>query len=221
MKEKIRLALVAKYKSQGFSSEAIDAMLAYLEKRVTAEDQIDAAVDEVGGIFTGFQKEVDRRANQFKSDAEKWQESQKGKGGDPNKGGDPAKPANEPTPPADVPEWMKPFMTTVTNLVNEVSSLKAGKVGETRKSQVEKALENVSETYRKGKLGDFDRMNFKDDDDFNSYLEGVKTDSAEFVQTETNAGLSKAGKPIMATGGVQQKQATDAELDSAMSNFSI
>lgn len=215
MKEKIRLALVKKYKDLGFSDKAIDAVLAFLETTVTAEDQIDAAVDGVEGILKGFQGEATRWAQTAVANAKKEQvDPNKTGGGDPNK-------KEEPVGGADTPEWAKGLLTSVKTLSDTVATLQAEKIGGTRKSQVEKALENVSETYRKGKLNDFDRMNFKDDEDFNSYLEGVKTDSADFVQTETNAGLSKAGKPIMATGGVQTKQATDAELDSAMSNFSI
>ncbi len=171
---------------------------------------IDARLDEVNGNFSfeDMARHDDRQRQPAKPDPAPQPKT-----------ADPA-PANEPDD-KDTPSWAKGLLGKIETLTNEVTTLKAGKVGDTRRQQLEKAMENVNENYRNGKLKDFARMQFKDDEEFNTYLEEVKTDSAEFVQTETNAGLSKAGKPIVGTGGVQGKTATDKELDDAMSNISI
>jgi hypothetical protein len=51
MREQIRLALINKYKSLGYSQKAINAVLDYLEKSVKEETEIEEAVSGVGPIL--------------------------------------------------------------------------------------------------------------------------------------------------------------------------
>lgn len=214
MKEKLLAALKAKYKSLGFSDKAINGVLGYLEKTVTEEDKIDEAVDGVEDLLKAFQAEVDSRVS-------KAVETAKAKpAGDPQKKeGDDPKQDNPANPPADTPEWAKGLLTTVQTLTQEINTLKSGKTADTRKSQLEEALKDSSDAFKNTTLKAFGRMQFKDDEEFNAYLEEVKTDSADFVQTEANNGLSQSKPPVKSNGGnskVATKEEAKTIVDSIM-----
>ncbi|MBN8821281.1 MULTISPECIES: hypothetical protein [unclassified Spirosoma] len=212
MKEKLLAALKAKYKSLGFSDKAIAGVLGYLEKTVTEEDKIDEAVDGVEDLLKAFQAEVDSRVSTAVAKAKAPAgDPQKKEGNDPN----PDTPAN---PPADAPEWAKGLLTTVQTLAQEVSTLKSGKTADTRKSQLEDALKDSSDAFKKITLKNFDLMNFDTDEKFNAFLESVKEDSADFVQTEANNGLSQS-KPPVKSNGSNTKTASKEEIDRLVKNI--
>ncbi|AUD00943.1 hypothetical protein [Spirosoma pollinicola] len=205
MKEKIRLALVNKYKNLGFSDKAIDGILAYLETSVTSEDQIDAAVTAVEGMLKAFQAEADRRATEAAAKAKE-------------KPADPPAPAPAPAPvPDDTPAWAKALIEQNNTLSAKIAAIEMGKSADTRKSQLETALKDAPDKFKNMILKNFGLMKFDKDEDFTSFLEGVKTDSAEFIQEEANTSLSLNRRPIVASSTATGKTATDQELDSAMS----
>lgn len=72
MKTKIAKALKTKYASKGLSDKALDGVAAFLEKTVTEESQIDAAISEasVEALLNVYQSEADALRNQ-KAQAEK------------------------------------------------------------------------------------------------------------------------------------------------------
>ena len=94
------------------------------------------------------------------------------------------------------------------------------KVTNTRKEALLKTLEGLPETFRELKLESFEGKSFKDDDEFNSFIEKTKTQSAGFVQEESNAGLGN-DKPAGGKGGNAGavKLASDTELDAVMENL--
>lgn len=99
-------------------------------------------------------------------------------------------------------KMLRQALEGITALTAEVANIKGEKVATTRKSQYEKALEGVSDSVKAGLLEDFDLLNFKDDEQFNGWLE-KKTESAKgFIQDEANSGLGNDrpaggnGKPV-------------------------
>lgn len=93
----------------------------------------------------------------------------------------------------DMPSWAK-------KLMEEVTSLKEGKKADTRKEKVEKLLENVPEKVKKSYLREFSRAQFKDDEDFESWIEEITPD-IEDAQEDAGASGGSSGKPKGGGGG--------------------
>lgn len=210
MKDKILAALREKYKSKGFSEEALQKIAAYLEKTVTEEGQVDASVSGVEDLLTGFQGEIDKRVATALAKPK-------------DKPADPPKPTDDPAKPADdTPAWLKTLNETVTNLANEVTSLKQGKTIESRRSQLETALKDAPEAFKTTTLRAFDRgITIKDDADFDTYLGEIKTDAAAAIQSAADSGLNAMGQPRKSAGGDTTKPASKEELDSAMKSIPV
>lgn len=215
MKDKILAKLKEKYKSLGFSDKAIDAVASYLEQSVKEESQIDESVNAAEPVLKAFQSDADRRVTDAVKAAEK-----KGGQTDPAKpeGGDPKK-EEPPTPPADTPDWAKNLLTQFSALTQEVTALKSGKTADTRKQALETALKDSTDTFKTMTLKAFNRMKFESDDEFNEYLEEVKTDAANAKQAEADNGLGKMGKPIVPGGGDPNKPASKEEVDSVVNKI--
>lgn len=214
MKDKLLAAIRLMYKNMGYSDKAIDAVATYLETTVTEEAQVDASVKNVEGMLKAFQSEIDGRVQTAVAKA-------KAPAPDPAKPeGDP-KPADPtpPTPPADAPEWAKGLISGFNTLQSELKAIKEGKSADTRKSQLETALKDVADTFKAPALKAFARMSFKDDEEFGTYLEEIKTDSAAFVQNEANQGLGRSGRPIQAAGGGSTKAISKEEADAIVKRF--
>lgn len=103
-----------------------------------------------------------------------------------------------------------------------IASFGKEKVTTTRREQYAKALEGTSDAFKAKALKDFDRMNFKDDEDFTSYLTDATEDAKVFVQEAANGGLG-FDRPGGGAGGANDKkgEASQAELDEAFKNFKI
>jgi hypothetical protein len=118
-------------------------------------------------------------------------------------------------------KMLRQALAGITALTAEVATIKSEKVGNTRREQYAKALEGTSEAYKTAALKDFDRLSFKDDDDYAEWL-GEKSESAKvFAQEETNNGLG-GERPVGGTGGGNAsnvKLASDTELDAVMENL--
>lgn len=193
MKEKILAALKAKYKSLGFSDKAIESVLAYLETTVTAEDQIDGAVNGVEALLKAFQGEIDSRVTSAVQKATKKDD------GNPS-GGDPKKDE----PKEDVPAWAK-------TLLEKVQALETGNSVNTRKQALEAKLKDVSPTVKDKILKDFNRMTFATDEDFNTYLTETETDVQALEQSAADKGLGQQSQPYTA-GTPKTEKAIDADI---------
>lgn len=79
-----------------------------------------------------------------------------------------------------------------------ITSIAAEKVAETRKGLFVAALDKakVEGARRDMFLKNFDRLTFKDDDDFNSFITEQETQFAAIAQEEADKGLLNGDKPI-------------------------
>lgn len=80
----------------------------------------------------------------------------------------------------------------VTALQGDVTALKSGKTTNIRRAKVEKLLANTGK-FGERKLKSFPRLSFKDDDDFEDYLDDLKEEIEEVNQERANDGLEKLG----------------------------
>lgn len=226
MSLKIKIAARLKVKAAGvnLSQKRIDAIVTRAEKGLTDESDdaaIDANLDTINEL-TPF-KEIGalddhERAKEAKDKADK----------EAKRLADIAagKKPDDVELPADTPEWAKAFMKSQKDeaeaLKAEIASIKGEKVTSTRREQFIKSMEGTSQEYQAKELKRFDRITFKDDEDFKTFLEDTKDDHAGAVQEEANGGLG-GDRPAGSGVSTETKkgEASQAEMDAAFKNFKL
>lgn len=199
LKAKIKSRLKAKYSGVNLSTKRIDAIADRLSKKLTdesEESEIDQVLEDANEVypFADIAKDDDRiRTLESKKPADPKEDS------DP----DPADP--KPTDLAAI------VQAAIAPLVQEVATLKAGKIGDTRKSQLEAKLKDSSEKFKGTVLKAFTRMNFETDEDFEAYLVEVEEDAKGFAQSEADEGLGGVGQPLV-PGASATTKSIDAEI---------
>lgn len=208
MKEKIKARLKAKFSGVNLSQKRQDAIADKLAKKLTdesAETEIDEALDDLNEIyaFSDMAKSDDRTRTE---DAKKKADEAAAK----------AKEDKTPEPGADAPAWAKTLIETNNKLTERLNSLESGKTTESRRSQLEAKLKDAPEKLKTTYLKQFDRMNFKDDEDFTGFLTEVETGVNELVQDFSNSGLKGFGAPKTAGGKTPGKEASKEEIKSVV-----
>jgi len=197
MKEKLLALLQSKF--AGVRKDGLNQLATIMALTVTTDEEATSAVDKlteqsVGQFVTDWRKDVDSeisKANKTYEEGLKKKYDFKEKG-NPN----PSAPPSELTPEAIasiVQKAIEPF-------ASELNSIKTTKMVETRKQLLAKELEGLDEGFRTPYLNAFDRMNFKDDEDFNTHISNVKTEVAKIQQSLIDKGLSQQSKPIFGSG---------------------
>ncbi len=91
-------------------------------------------------------------------------------------------------------KMLKDISDKVNGMGNEITALKAGNVANSRKTKVQKLVKGTG-TFGKRILREFDRMSFKDEDDFDEYLDGIKDDLETENKERKERGLDALGNP--------------------------
>lgn len=198
MKEKILLALKAKYKNLGFSDATFDTVAAYLAASVTEEDQIDNSLAGVETLLKSFQSDTERRIAAAKKEKEKKDEEQK------------TNPETKVEPSVD-----NAVLEMLKEMKAEITSLKAGKTTETRKGQLEAILKDAPESVKSKILKDFSRMNFADDAAFDEYKTETETDLSGLIQDFADKGLSGSPQPVF---GQTSKTGVSTDTEAYIAN---
>ncbi|WP_131535467.1 hypothetical protein [Pedobacter nototheniae] len=205
-----------KAKHKNVPKSILDKAADFLEKGVTEETQVEDTVENAEDLVTGFatlfQSEGDRRAA----------DALKGVKPDANKGNEDKDP-NTPEPGKDdkeTPAWAKALIESNKTLTDRLAAIEQGKTVDLRKQALETKLQGVDEKFSKQTMKNFSRMKFDTDEDFNSFLEEVETDAADYGQNLSDKSLSQQTKPKSAnikTG----KEASEADISAAIGNMSI
>lgn len=192
MKQKIVARIKEKYKGINLSAKRIDAIAAKLEAKITNEDEIDAALDNVNDItpFADMARDDDRMRdleNKAKKPGAKKPETSPDDDNDETEGSA-KKPADE------VPEWAK-------GLISTVNSLATGRTQETMRSKLEKQLTDIPKSF-------YQRWALPEkEEDLEAFIEDVRTEYSEFKQEANNTDLS--GMPKPGTGTATTPTAAD------------
>lgn len=192
MKTKILDALKPKF--EGVSDAILERIATKLAKTVKTEDDVTTAVEGVT-----FQQVLesygDSRATEAAKTAVKNYETQhKLKDGkkvddvEPNDEGAKKKGDDD----KDVPEWAKEFIEANKRLTEELATLRGEKISVARKTALGEVIKGLPAELQSRYEKDFSRLNFKDDDDFNSWLEDTKTD-VEGINVKMSAYSSPFG----------------------------
>jgi hypothetical protein len=202
MKQKILEALKAKF--VGVSDTILSRIAEKSARTVTTEDAVQAAVDAVT-FQQVIDSESDRRATEATQTAvinyEKKHSIKEGKpvtGGGQGTQTEPSGPTASEQGGELATQIAAAIKTAVTPLMQEIETLKSGKEADTRKQQLNAVLEGVSDKFRGRIEKNFDRLNFKDEEDFNTWISEIKTeadeDSAETTAQGAVFGLPKVGQ---------------------------
>ena len=200
MKEKLLALLQTKF--AGVRKDGLNQLATVMALTVTTDEEATSAVDKlteqsVGQFVTDWRKDVDSeisKANKTYEDGlrKKYDFKEKGNPNPPTTSTE----LNAEAIAAIVQKAIEPF-------ASELNSIKTNKVVETRKQLLAKELEGLDEGFRTPYLSAFDRMNFKDDDDFNAHLTNVKAEVAKIQQSLIDKGLSQQSKPMFGSGSAK------------------
>lgn len=208
---KILILNALKAKFIGVSENILNRIADKLAKTVTKEDDVAAAVEAVT-FQQVIDSESDRRATEASQTAvtnyEKRHSLKEGKpvtGGEQGKENEPGG-GNQVELPEDTPVWAKVMVTqnqelAKTNkiLADRLASLEGDKVTSSRRQQLEAVIGTASDKFKTRITKNYERMNFSDDEDYNAWLEEIKTeaeeDAADATATGAVFGRPKFGQP--------------------------
>lgn len=110
-------------------------------------------------------------------------------------------------------DLLKQFKEAISSVINPLSErlavIENGKVTASRKSQLEEVLKDTGSLAAVTMQG-FDRMKFENEEEFETYLSGVKSSVQQFNQEKANNDLSNNSKPM---GGKDSKEGVDGIAD--------
>ena len=158
----------------------------YSDSRVTdAKEKAIKSYEEKYGLKDGKPADPDEETGS--------EGNEDGKGGT-NAGNGKVDKTESNTGNEDVPAWAKALIQSNNALKEELSAMKAGKVADTRKATLDALLKNAPEKTKAAYLKNFNRMQFKDDADFNEWIEEITPD-IEDATTSQAASAGNDGKP--------------------------
>lgn len=124
----------------------------------------------------------------------------------------------------DTPGWAKNLTDAIVFLRNKVSAMEDGKVSEVRRGKLEELLKDTGK-FGVRKLKEFDRIasTFKDDSDFDQYLDEVSDDLDNYNQERADLGLSKLGRPGAGSTSKEDhdkpKELTDEQIEALVADL--
>lgn len=192
MREKILEALKTKF--EGVSDAILGRVADKLAKTATSEEEVTTAVEGVT-----FQKVLESYGDSRATEAQQTAVANYEK---KLKEGKKKEPQQEPSEDKaeivdDVPAWAKALMESNKALSEKIAAFEGEKTANGRKSKLEAALSSAPEKIRNRYRKDFERLSFKDDEDFNDWL-GEVTPEIESITNDFNA---KGGVVTRTRGG--------------------
>jgi hypothetical protein len=121
--------------------------------------------------------------------------------------------------PAETPmeKMIREMATGIKALTTEIANIKGQTVTQTRRESFIASMKGTTPEYQARELKRFDRITFKDDEDFTSYLEDTKDDHAAAVQEASNEQLGgdrpTGGAGAKPAGAEKQKVAATEVVD--------
>lgn len=154
--------------------KAVDAVIPVLKLAQASASRAIAAARKVSDHGDDDDDESHADNDGVKSGSKSRKEKQDGNKGD------------------DSPEWAKKMFSQLEDLQNKIAGLEKDKVSDSRRNKLDTLLKDTG-AFGKSYIRTFSKMQFKDDDDFEDFLSGVKEDLSSFNQELANAGLATLG----------------------------
>lgn len=100
----------------------------------------------------------------------------------------------------DMPAWAKALLESNKALTTRLETIEGDKTAKARKSALDKVLGKAPDKIRQRYEKDFSRMNFKDDEDFNGWIEEITPD-VESIVNDYNTKGGVVTRPKVSGGG--------------------
>ncbi len=189
---KVQEILKPKFAPFGFNDDDLKGVIESIADNFKEDEELDEAkVNAQGDAVIPALKAAQSNANRVIN--AKIEEYKKQKPQQPNQ--DPKQqPANQGSPQGqeEMPAWAKTLQEQNQSLLQQVAALQAEKSGQERLSKYEEIIvplkDKMPKQYEKLQK-DFGRFNFKDEDDFNLFLNTEKETIKGLVQELTDKGL--------------------------------
>lgn len=201
-----------KTKFPGVDAKILERIAKKKAETTTKEEEVKTVVD--GVTFQSIlESEGDRRADEAQKTAvTNYEKKYKLKDGKPTDEPAPKttpSPTNQPTGEEDseVMKMLKEIKADNEQLRNELNGFKSEKLGNQRKQQFEALFEGASDKLKERYMRNYDRLSFKDDEDFNGWLDSQKPFIEDDIKTEKAAGATNT-PPL---GGTQRKPGEQAD----------
>jgi hypothetical protein len=233
LKKKVFLKLKTGAQAFGYKRDELMSVAAHIADNLKldenaseedVEDAVDAAVSDCIPFLKYGQSMATRVINDSKSKDDHDDDDD-----DDDSGNGTGSTSKEPkksqkttsTPKDETPAWVKELQKSVETLANQVETMKGEKVTTGRKERLSKLLADTG-TYGEAALKNFERMSFKDDDDFDDYFTSVEEDLAKFKQQMADSGLAHLTNPPTPKQDKpkgEDKVFTDEQLEEIASGF--
>ena len=199
MKNKILELLKPKF--EGVSETILGRIADKLSKTAKTDEDVNTLIE--GVTFQQILESYgDSRATEAQQSAVANYEKKHGlKDGKSVKTEPKTEPKAEPkTEDDDVPAWAKALIDSNNSLKSELEAIKGEKTTNKRKSALDKVLGKAPDKIRQRYTKDFERMSFKDDEDFNAWI-GDITPDVEAITNEYNTKGGVVRRPKSGGGG--------------------
>lgn len=201
-----------KTKFPGVDAKILERIAKKKAETTTKEEEVKTVVD--GVTFQSIlESEGDRRADEAQKTAvTNYEKKYKLKDGKPTDEPAPKttpSQTNQPTGGEDseVMKMLKEIKADNEQLRNELNGFKSEKLGNQRKQQFEALFEGASDKLKERYMRNYDRLSFKDDEDFNGWLDSQKPFIEDDIKTEKAAGATNT-PPL---GGTRRKPGEQAD----------
>jgi len=194
MKTKVLERLKPKAASLGFTKKELEGVSDLITRNLqedASDESVDAEIEKAIQFLEMSQSMANRVINATISKTK----TQKGAETNDSEG--------EVEQPDDEPTWFKKYREQQEQ---RLFQLENAKIAESRRERFEKSLTGLLPKQKEDKLKDFDRMAFKDEEDFNNYLEEKSAMVSAINQELANEGLDKMSAP---PAGTTAKSSTD------------
>lgn len=251
--KKVLAVLKTKGKALGFSKSEMKRIAAKVADKLELDDDasdddvqsaVEDAVDEAIELLEFSQSAAQRAISNYKKkhnisdddDDDPDDGDDLDDDPDANKGGKKSRQqrqksnnkSNDDNDVDDAPAWAKSLMASMEKMGERVSSLEKGNTSESRRAKLQAILKDTGK-YGERKLKEFDRIKdtFKDEDDFEDYLDEVSEDLEAYNQERADEGLSKLGVPGASTPhkknkddeGDEPEKLSDEEIEDLANEF--
>lgn len=180
--------------------DAIDAALPFLQvSQAVSERRVQSYKDAHPANEEDDDDNDDDDDEPVSRNSRKSQTSKKGKKGDVDDGEE-----------SSLANALKPLMDKLDGMQSEITALKSGNTANSRKAKLEKLLKNTGR-FGERTLKAFNRMSFKDDEEFEDFYEEVESDLETENQERANRGLEKLGAPSVTGGAADNRGKKDDE----------
>ena len=197
MNKKFLEQLKTKVKAFGFNDEEVDVAVAMLSKlnpnlnnEDLSDDEINSSIEAVIPMFKSAQSHSDKvirnKDNENKKTVELLNAKIKELEGKKTPG---TKPTEEDNIPDAILKRLEALEEQNKSLSQNLIESQIKELSAQRLTKFRDTLKDADKTWLKSVEKQFARMSFKDEDDFNSYLEDVVKDSKEYAQSKANEDL--------------------------------